>query len=78
MHYTSPHPECIYYIGDVVICPAVAKREAKKALISFNRRLEELTIHGILHLHGYKDETEQDWKKMKKVQEKFLEQIVNL
>lgn len=39
-------------LGDVVISTETAWREAREAKISFVRRVQELLIHGILHLAG--------------------------
>jgi probable rRNA maturation factor len=48
----SPH-----LLGDVVISVETAEREAKAAGISFDQRLSELLVHGVLHLFGYDHET---------------------
>jgi probable rRNA maturation factor len=40
-------------LGDVVLCPAVAERQAKVAGHPFEDELTLLTVHGILHLLGY-------------------------
>ena len=42
------------YLGDIVICPAVAARS--EALLS--RELKVLILHGILHLIGYDHESD--------------------
>jgi probable rRNA maturation factor len=41
------------HTGEVYICPAVAKREAKKFSLSVSGYLAYLLIHGLLHLKGY-------------------------
>jgi probable rRNA maturation factor len=46
-------------LGDVVLCPAVAKRQAREAGHSTQDELELLCTHGILHLLGY-DHAEPD------------------
>ncbi|ABK52563.1 protein of unknown function UPF0054 [Acidothermus cellulolyticus 11B] len=46
-------------LGDVVLCPAVAKQQARHAGHSTQDELELLTVHGILHLLGY-DHAEED------------------
>jgi probable rRNA maturation factor len=43
-------------LGDIVISLETAMDEAKKAAISFEERLSQLLIHGILHLLGYDHE----------------------
>ncbi|EXG80438.1 MULTISPECIES: rRNA maturation RNase YbeY [Cryptosporangium] len=40
-------------LGDVVLCPAVAEKQAKVAGHSTPDELMLLTVHGILHLLGY-------------------------
>lgn len=40
-------------LGDVVLCPAVAARQAAAAGHSTAEEIQVLTIHGILHLLGY-------------------------
>lgn len=43
-------------LGDVVVCPDKAAREAKAAGISVEEMVDRLLIHGILHLLGYDHE----------------------
>ena len=45
-------------LGDVVISLDTAANEAQTAGISFERRFQELLVHGILHLFGYDHETD--------------------
>lgn len=40
-------------VGDVVLCPDVAKTNAEKLNHSLDRELEVLVVHGTLHLLGY-------------------------
>ena len=40
-------------LGDLVLCPAVAARQAKDAGHSTQDEVDLLTVHGILHLLGY-------------------------
>jgi len=40
-------------LGDVVLCPAVAKRQAESAAHSTTAELQILLVHGILHLLGF-------------------------
>ncbi|MFW6034315.1 MAG: rRNA maturation RNase YbeY, partial [bacterium] len=49
-------------LGDVVVCPDVAREQAKQAGHSFEDELHLLTTHGILHLLGY-DHAEPDEEK---------------
>ncbi|HNM97937.1 MAG TPA: rRNA maturation RNase YbeY [Marmoricola sp.] len=40
-------------LGDLVLCPAVAARQATDAGHSTQEELDLLTVHGVLHLLGY-------------------------
>jgi probable rRNA maturation factor len=46
-------------LGDLVLCPAVAERQAASAGHGAEAEIELLTVHGILHLLGY-DHAEPD------------------
>lgn len=39
--------------GEIIICPKVAQREAKKFSLSYHGYVVYLFIHGLLHLKGY-------------------------
>jgi len=47
------------YLGDVIICPAVALHYADKAGISLAEETGRLLVHGVLHLLGYDHEADQ-------------------
>ncbi len=40
-------------LGDLMLCPVIAQRQAVTAGHSTDAELELLTVHGILHLLGY-------------------------
>jgi probable rRNA maturation factor len=45
-------------LGDIVISTDTALRQARDAKSSIEREVEELVIHGVLHLCGYDHETD--------------------
>jgi probable rRNA maturation factor len=51
-------------LGDVVLCPAVAERQAGQAGHARSEELELLCTHGILHLLGYDHAEPEDHKEM--------------
>jgi len=55
-------------LGDVVVCPSVAKVNARKYNMSFNAEIARLVAHGLLHLLGY-----DHGRKMFEMQDKALE-----
>jgi probable rRNA maturation factor len=51
-------------LGDVVICPDVAKENAAKLGHEISIELDTLLVHGTLHLLGYDHQNDVDKKKM--------------
>jgi probable rRNA maturation factor len=46
------------HLGDVVISVETAERDARRLGLAFDRELDALVIHGLLHLAGYDHETD--------------------
>jgi len=59
-------------LGDVVLCPEVAARQAREAGHSTMEELLLLTTHGILHLLGYDHEEPDEEKEMFALQRQLL------
>lgn len=55
---TFPITEEPILMGDIIICAPVVEAEATSQAKSLEAHYAHLTIHGILHLHGYDHETE--------------------
>jgi len=47
-----------YFLGDIAISPATARRNAKKYNRTLPSELQILILHGVLHLLGYDHETD--------------------
>ena len=60
-------------LGDVVICPSVAERNATKLGHSLQQELDTLVVHGTLHLLGYDHQGQQDKAVMDKKQQEVLD-----
>ena len=67
-----------FELGDIVICPSYATKEAKRRAISAREELLRLMIHGVLHLKGYDHATEDEEMVMFRLQEELLERIMNV
>jgi len=64
------------YLGEIVICPDVAKENAKKYKNSVKKEVMKIFIHGILHLLGYDHEkSEKEALLMEEKQEKYLSKV---
>lgn len=62
-------------LGDIVISADTALRQAKEAGHSFAREVDELVIHGVLHLCGYDHET--DRGQMNRVELKLRKKLLD-
>ncbi len=60
-------------LGDVVLCPEVARRQAVQAGHSQEDELHLLTTHGILHLLGYNHAEPEEEKEMFGLQQQLLD-----
>jgi len=61
-------------LGDIVICPSVAARQAVGAGHSVNHEIFILAAHGLLHILGYDHANPADEKVMFELQEKLVKE----
>lgn len=59
-------------LGDIVLCPEFAQRQAEAAGHSLGHELALLTVHGCLHLLGYDHATPAEEKEMFALQNELL------
>ena len=59
-------------LGDVVLCPAVARRQATERGGAVHAELQLLTVHGLLHLLGMDHAEPDDEQKMFALTERLL------
>jgi probable rRNA maturation factor len=59
-------------LGDLVLCPAVAARQAVEAGHATQDEVDLLTVHGILHLLGYDHAEPDEHKEMFGLQDRLL------
>jgi probable rRNA maturation factor len=59
-------------LGDLVLCPAVAAKQAVTAGHATDAEIELLTVHGILHLLGYDHAEPEEHKEMFGLQDELL------
>lgn len=50
--------------GEVIISPPVAAEQAAEEGLTLNEEVQQLLIHGLLHLLGYDHETDENARKM--------------
>lgn len=61
-----------FILGDIVICPAVAKEQAASGDKPVNDEVDLLLVHGFLHLVGYDHVRPQDARSMRHRERKIL------
>ncbi len=59
-------------LGDVVICPAVAARNAVEHEVSLEDEIALLVVHGILHLLGMDHEADEEAERMERREQQLL------
>ena len=59
-------------LGDIVLCPSVAEKQAREAGHATEEELLLLTTHGILHLLGYDHAAPDEEKEMFELQRQLL------
>lgn len=61
-------------LGDIILCPDFAARQAEKLGHGLQQELELLTVHGVLHLLGFDHRQPEEKEIMFDLQEKFLQE----
>lgn len=57
--------------GEIILCPAIAKRDAKKYDMTYRQHLAFLFIHGLLHLKGHAHSTTME-KREREILARFI------
>jgi probable rRNA maturation factor len=68
----EPDTGRLLLLGDVVICPAVAARNAVDHGVSLDDETALLVVHGILHLLGMDHEVEAEAERMERREQQLL------
>lgn len=62
-------------LGDLVICAALVKKEAKQQQKTIPAHFAHLIIHGVLHLLGYEHYTKKTATRMENLEIKLLKKL---
>ncbi|HET7489466.1 MAG TPA: rRNA maturation RNase YbeY [Acidimicrobiales bacterium] len=62
-------------LGDVVVCPAVAERNAADHAVSLDDEVALLVVHGILHLMGMDHVDDEEAQAMEKREQELLDRF---
>jgi probable rRNA maturation factor len=69
---SGPTDVLTFQHGEIFISVDTARRHARAFGNSLLRELKLYIVHGLLHLHGFDDQTPADARRMKNTQEKIL------
>ena len=75
LHQTGPTDVLTFQHGEIFISVETARRNAHAFGNSLADELQLCIVHGLLHLHGFDDRTEDSAKQMKKAQQKILRSL---
>ena len=67
-----PMPEIPQLIGDIVICPTVAARNAVEHECTFDDEIALLVVHGVLHLLGWDHMVDEEAERMEARERELL------
>jgi len=74
--YSPPEPsELPVLLGDVVICPPVASRNAAEHGVAYEEEVALLIVHGILHLMGMDHDLDERAEAMEARERELLEKF---
>ncbi len=61
--------------GEIFICPAVAVAQAREFRTSWQEEIVRYSVHGLLHLRGYDDVRAADRRKMKREEDRVVNDL---
>ncbi len=72
MDEIRPNSSQVGVLGDIVLCPSIARGQAITAGHSFEHEISILSVHGLLHIVGYDHGNPTDEKTMFDLQESLV------
>jgi probable rRNA maturation factor len=77
MSVQGPTDVITFRHGEIIISVETAERQAQEFSTSFSHELALYFVHGLLHLAGWDDLTDDGCKKMDDSQERIVEEVVS-
>lgn len=72
---TFPLAEEPYLMGDIIICAPVVAKEAAEQGKPLEAHYAHLTVHGVLHVHGYDHEIEEQADLMESIETEIITKL---
>ena len=71
----EPEEVALTLLGDVVVCPAVAARNAEEHEVAVDDEVALLVVHGLLHLLGMDHENDAEAERMEALERQLLDRF---
>jgi probable rRNA maturation factor len=75
MSDASPTDVITFPYGEILICPAVAREQAREHELELEDEVLLYALHGLLHLIGYNDLIPEDMQAMQRAQTRLLRRL---
>ena len=75
MNISGPTDVITFAHGEIVISVETAARNASAYSSTLDAETRLYIVHGLLHLHGFDDQTARDAKKMARIQERIVAEL---
>ena len=62
-------------LGDVVVCPSIAAKNASERSVVFEDEVALLVVHGLLHLTGMDHEADEESERMEQREQQLLDRF---
>ena len=72
---TFPLAEEPFIMADIVICAPVVAKEAQEQVKTLDAHFAHLTVHGVLHAHGYDHEISEQAELMESIETQILTKL---
>jgi probable rRNA maturation factor len=72
---TMAEQAALTLLGDVVVCPAVAARNAAEHEVTLDDEVALLVVHGLLHLLGMDHEQDAEAERMEALEQQLLDRF---
>jgi probable rRNA maturation factor len=76
MNQPAPTDVITFQHGEIFISVQTAKRQARQFQTSMMRELQLYVVHGLLHLHGFDDQTAPDTRRMRAAESAVLRRSI--
>jgi probable rRNA maturation factor len=72
---SDAEPEPVLLLGDVVLCPTVAARNAVEHGVTYEDEVALLVVHGLLHLLGMDHQENEEAERMEALERQLLQRF---